>query len=147
VKSRCFSGDITAGVIKRFGDIVQRKPAKIFMLIGTNDLARGITADSVVKNILLMADYLQQESPATQLYVQSILPVNDVYGKFPTHTKNGEKIKPKVITSSPTSMLFDEKDNGKNRNTVSCYLPITACCTTNIMWIKIVANGHCRIVS
>jgi hypothetical protein len=61
-------------------------------MIGTNDLARGTTPDSVVKNILLMADYLQQESPATQLYVQSILPVNNVFGKFPTHTKNGEKI-------------------------------------------------------
>ncbi len=92
VKSRGFSGDITSGVINRFGDIVRRKPAKIFMMIGTNDLARGITPDSVVKNILLMADYLHQESPGTQLYVQSILPVNDVFGKFPTHTKNGEKI-------------------------------------------------------
>ena len=92
VKSRGFSGDVTGGVINRFADIVRRKPAKVFMMIGTNDLARGVTPDSVVKNILLMADYLQQESPATQLYVQSILPVNSVFGKFPTHTKNGEKI-------------------------------------------------------
>jgi hexosaminidase len=92
VKSRGFSGDVTSGLIKRFPDIVRRKPAKIFMMIGTNDLARGISPDSVVKNVLLMADYLRQESPATQLFVQSILPVNDVYGKFATHTKNGEKI-------------------------------------------------------
>jgi len=62
------------------------------MMIGTNDLARGIAVDSILKNILIMAGYLQQESPATALYVQSILPVNDVFGKFPTHTKNGEKI-------------------------------------------------------
>jgi len=92
VKSRGFSGDITAGLIHRFADIVRRKPAKIFMMIGTNDLARGIAADSILRNILIMADYLQQESPATNLYVQSVLPVNDVFGKFPTHTKNGEKI-------------------------------------------------------
>lgn len=92
VKSRGFSGDVTAGLIHRFADIARRKPAKIFMMIGTNDLARGITADTVVKNILLMADYLFKESPSTQLYVQSILPVNDVFNKFPTHTKNGEKI-------------------------------------------------------
>ena len=92
VKSRGFSGDITAGLIHRFADIVRRKPAKIFMMIGTNDLARGITPDSVVTNILLMADYWRQESPATQLYVQSILPVNNIFGKFPSHTKNGKKI-------------------------------------------------------
>jgi hexosaminidase len=92
LKSRGFSGDVTAGLIHRFADIAARKPAKIFMMIGTNDLARGIAPDSVAKNILMMADYLHQEWPATQLYVQSILPVNDVFGKFPTHTKNGEKI-------------------------------------------------------
>ena len=92
VKSRGFSGDVTSGLIKRFPDIVRRSPAKIFMMIGTNDLARGISPDSVVKNILLMADFLQQESPSTQLFVQSILPVNDVFGKFATHTKNGTKI-------------------------------------------------------
>ncbi len=92
IKSRGFSGDISAGIIHRFENIVKRKPAKIFLLIGTNDLADDISQDSLVKNILLIADYLHQESPATQLYVQSILPVNDVYGKFPDHTKNGEKI-------------------------------------------------------
>jgi len=92
VKSRGFSGDVTSGLIKRFPEIVRRRPAKIFMMIGTNDLARGISPDSVVKNILLIADYLRQESPSTQLFVQSILPVNDVYGKFPDHTQNGAKI-------------------------------------------------------
>ncbi len=92
VKSRGFSGDVTAGLINRFADIVRRKPAKIFMMIGTNDLARGISPDSIVKNILVMADYLHQESTSTELFVQSILPVNDVYGKFPTHTKNGGRI-------------------------------------------------------
>ncbi|HEY9341226.1 MAG TPA: family 20 glycosylhydrolase [Hanamia sp.] len=92
VKSRGFSGDVTAGVINRFDDIVKRRPSKIFLLIGTNDLARGISPDSVVKNIVLMADYLYQKSPATQLYVQSILPVNSVYAKFPTHTNKSGKI-------------------------------------------------------
>jgi len=92
MKSRGFSGDITAGLIHRFAEIVQKKPSKIFIMIGTNDLARGIEPDSVVKNILLMTDYVHQELPATGLYVQSILPVNDVFGKFPTHTKNGGKI-------------------------------------------------------
>ncbi|MBS1948632.1 MAG: family 20 glycosylhydrolase [Bacteroidetes bacterium] len=92
VKNRGISGDITAGVLHRLDEVVNRKPAKIFLLIGTNDLARKITVDSVVKNILLIADYVKQESPATKLYVQSILPVNPVYGKFSDHTGNGAKI-------------------------------------------------------
>ena len=52
------SGDISAGVIHRLDAVTGRKPSKVFLLIGTNDLARGISEDSVVKNILLIADSL-----------------------------------------------------------------------------------------
>lgn len=83
IKNRGISGDITAGVINRLDDVVSGKPSKIFLLIGTNDLSRKITTDSVVKNILIIADYVRQQSPSTSLYVQSILPVNNIYGKFP----------------------------------------------------------------
>lgn len=82
------SGDITAGVIHRLDGVVKRMPSKIFLLIGTNDLARGISADSVLKNIFLIADYIKQETPATKLFVQSILPVSDAFEKFKGHTKN-----------------------------------------------------------
>ena len=92
IKNRGISGDISAGVINRLADVVSGKPSKIFLLIGTNDLSRKITTDSVVKNILIIADYVQQQSPSTKLFVQSILPVNNVFGKFPSHTSNGEKI-------------------------------------------------------
>lgn len=93
VKNRGISGDITAGVIHRLDEIVKRKPKKVFLLIGTNDLAKGIAVDSVLKNIFLISDYVHQQSVSTQLYVQSILPVNNAFGKFVTHTKNGELIK------------------------------------------------------
>ena len=91
--NRGISGDITAGVIHRIDEVVNRKPAKIFLLIGVNDLARNITADSVVKNILWIADYVKQQSPVTKLYVQSILPVNNAFGKFGGHTNKTEQIK------------------------------------------------------
>jgi hexosaminidase len=93
MKNHGISGDVTAGVLHRLAVVTNRKPAKIFLLIGTNDLARGINADSVLKNMLLIADYVKQQSPKTKLYVQSILPVNEVYGKFAGHTKNTELIK------------------------------------------------------
>jgi len=92
IKNRGISGDITAGIIFRLPEIAKRKPAKVFLMIGTNDLSKGISADSVVKNILLISSYLKQESPATKFFVQSILPVNNVFGKFNGHTGNGEKI-------------------------------------------------------
>ncbi len=93
VKNRGISGDITAGVIHRLDEIANRKPAKVFLLIGVNDLARNITTDSIVKNIFLITKYLHQQAPSTKLFIQSILPVNNIYGKFNTHTNKGEEIK------------------------------------------------------
>lgn len=92
IKNRGISGDITAGVIHRLDEVTDRKPEKIFLLIGTNDLARGISPDSLVKNIMLIADYVHQQSPATQLFVQSLLPVNAIYKKFATHTNKSAEI-------------------------------------------------------
>ncbi len=93
VKNRGISGDITAGVIYRIDEIAKRKAAKVFLMIGTNDLARNISPDSVVKNILLSIAYLRQQVPSTKVYVQSVLPVNNVYGKFGGHTSKAEQIK------------------------------------------------------
>ncbi|MEO8861411.1 MAG: family 20 glycosylhydrolase [Ginsengibacter sp.] len=93
VKNRGISGDITVGVINRLDEINNRKPSKVFLLIGVNDLAGNISTDSIVKNILLIAEYIRWQSPSTKLYVQSILPVNNVYGKFATHTNKGKEIK------------------------------------------------------
>lgn len=92
LKNHGISGDISAGIIHRIKDVAKRKPSKVFLLIGTNDLARNIEPDSILKNILLTSAYIHKTSPSTRFYVQSILPVNDVYGKFTGHTSKADKI-------------------------------------------------------
>ncbi|MBS1627364.1 MAG: family 20 glycosylhydrolase [Bacteroidetes bacterium] len=86
IKNRGISGDISAGVIKRLPNMVEGKPAKIFLLIGVNDLSRNISVDSIFTNISLIANYIHYYSANTKLYVQSILPVSDYYKKFSTHS-------------------------------------------------------------
>ncbi len=93
IKNRGISGDATFGILHRWQQIVKASPKKVFLMIGTNDLSRGASVDSVFKNIMLAADYLKQESPTTQLYIQSILPVTDFYKKFSGHTSKGPQIK------------------------------------------------------
>ena len=93
IKNRGISGDISAGIIHRLDEVVQRKPQKVFLMIGTNDLAHNVTPDSLLKNIYWTVYHLQQGSPATAVYVQSILPVNELYGKFGGHTSKGAQIK------------------------------------------------------
>lgn len=92
LKNRGISGDTTEGVMNRLKQTVDGHPAKIFLMIGTNDLARGKTQEQVLQNILLICQYIKENSPKTKLYVQSILPVNDQFGKFADHTGNGDKI-------------------------------------------------------
>jgi len=92
IKNRGISGDFSAGILHRINDIVKQKPGKIFLLIGVNDLAWGISTDSVIKNILLTADWIKQESPSTQLFIQSVLPVSDVFKKFIGHTNKTDSI-------------------------------------------------------
>lgn len=89
VKNRGISGDITMGVYDRLDPILQGKPAKIFLLIGINDVARGFSVDSIVGNIGLIIDKIRKESPATRLYLQSLLPVTDHYHLFEGHTSRG----------------------------------------------------------
>ena len=88
VKNRGISGDISAGIIYRIGEIANRKPGKVFLMIGVNDLSRNIKPDSVVKNILLIVAYLRQQSPATRLYIQSILPVSNATIPIAIFTSN-----------------------------------------------------------
>jgi lysophospholipase L1-like esterase len=93
IKNRGISGDFTEGIVHRMDEVINRKPSKVFLLIGVNDLSRNITPDSIVKNIRWIAAQLKLGSPASKLYVQSILPVNNLYGKFTTHTGKGDLIK------------------------------------------------------
>lgn len=93
IKNRGISGDVSAVFINRIDEITNRRPAKVFLMIGVNDLARNVSIDSLVKNILWTTFYIRQQSPSTQVHVQSILPVNEAYSKFETYTSKGDKIK------------------------------------------------------
>jgi lysophospholipase L1-like esterase len=92
VKNRGISGDTTEGVLFRLNEVTRSKPAKVFLLIGTNDLSRGISKDSVFCNICKIADRIRKDSPRTKVFVQSILPVNDSFGLFKNHTNKTEEV-------------------------------------------------------
>jgi len=92
VKNRGISGDITMGVYDRLDAILKGQPEKIFLLIGINDVARGLSVDSIVGNIALIGETVKRESPATQLFLQSVLPVNDEFPGFKGHTSRYQMV-------------------------------------------------------
>ena len=67
---------------------------KLFLMIGTNDLAAGVSPEEVAANIGKLLDRFAEESPWTKIYVQSILPVNgvDTKAKAKNHWKKGAEI-------------------------------------------------------
>ena len=93
IKNRGISGDVTAGVLNRLDQITRSKPAKVFLLIGINDLAHNVSKDSAYRNICQIANNIRTASPKTSVYIQSILPVNDCYKMFVNHTNKTEEIK------------------------------------------------------
>lgn len=94
VKNRGISGDICMGVYDRLLPLLKGRPAKIFLMIGINDLGRGTSPDSIVCQIDSILGKIQNESPETAIYLQSILPVNESFGMFEGHTRHREVIAP-----------------------------------------------------
>lgn len=91
-KNRGISGDTTEGVLFRLSEVTRSKPAKVFLLIGINDLSRGISKDTVFSNICKIADRIRKDSPKTKVFIQSILPVSDSFGLFKNHTNKTDEV-------------------------------------------------------
>ena len=92
VKNRGISGDVCMGVYDRLDAVVNGAPAKIFLLIGINDVDRGASADSIVERIGMIVDKIRKDSPSTKIYLQSVLPVSDHYKMFNGHTSRWQVV-------------------------------------------------------
>ena len=93
IKNRGISGDVTRGVLDRLDEVVESKPAKIFLMIGINDLASGMTEKEILANIKSIIREIRRKSPETKLYLQSLLPVNPDFPIFLHHSDKGLQIK------------------------------------------------------
>lgn len=88
IKNRGISGDEVMGIYDRIDPILKGKPAKIFLLTGVNDVSHDLTADSILVMYRKLVNKIKSDSPKTKLYIQSILPVNDEFTRFPkVHNK------------------------------------------------------------
>jgi lysophospholipase L1-like esterase len=83
VINRGIGGDITFGILKRLDDVTRFQPSKIFILIGINDLSKGIPEDVILENMFLIVTQIRKASPKSQVFVQSVLPVNSSFKNFP----------------------------------------------------------------
>jgi lysophospholipase L1-like esterase len=68
------AGDTTADVLDRLDEVIGAQPAKVVLLIGTNDLSHRASVEQVVRGNEEILFKLRHELPQTRLVVQSVLP-------------------------------------------------------------------------
>ncbi|MCC5617492.1 GDSL-type esterase/lipase family protein [Nostoc sp. CHAB 5836] len=68
------SGETSNGLLKRLKVFDRTQPEVIFLMIGINDLIRGMSDEVIVDNQRQIINYLQKTHPTAQIVVQSILP-------------------------------------------------------------------------
>ncbi len=79
ILNRGIGGDNLNGMISRLPAILAQKPAKIFLMAGINNiLFYNTPPQGVAEGIEEMIVMIREQSPQTQIILQSILPVNDV---------------------------------------------------------------------
>lgn len=82
IRNRGIIGDEVMGIYDRLHQILPGQPAKLFLLAGVNDISHDLTADSIVSMIRMTVERIQRESPDTKLYLQSLLPFNESFGRY-----------------------------------------------------------------
>lgn len=82
ILNRGIPGDHCDGICARLDEVLKNRPSKVFLMAGVNDLAFYPPSDVLPKYERLVEAILEK-SPSTTLYLQSVLPVNNVVSPTP----------------------------------------------------------------
>lgn len=91
-RNRGISGDITFGVLERLDEVIEGRPAKVFILIGINDISRNIPDSVILGNYQKIIYRIKTGSPKTKIYFQTLLPTNNTFTQFKNHYNKDEHI-------------------------------------------------------
>lgn len=105
-RNRGISGDISFGIIERLDEVTEGKPAKVFILIGINDIARNIPDSVLISNYQKIISRIKTESPKTKIYFNTLLPVNNT---FPARNHFGKDEQIAKVNAALKKICVDEK--------------------------------------
>jgi len=75
--NRGIGGDTTLGLLNRLDTIVDLKPDKVFLMIGTNDLCFNRSIEDTIESYNQVLKVLHEKLPHSAIYIESVLPFND----------------------------------------------------------------------
>lgn len=91
IVNRGIGKDTTEGMLNRLSEITESAPSKVFIMGGINDLDQDVGRSMIISNFEKMLNLIRKDSPKTEVYVQSVLPINN--------SVSGSKIKSDAIIS------------------------------------------------
>lgn len=107
IKNRGISSDVINGVLKRLSQVTKGKPAKIFLLIGINDVSHKLSVAQLAQRYEKLVKEIRRQSPSTQLYLQSVMPINNDFGHYKSLAGTE-----KTITAFNTQIKKIASENG-----------------------------------
>jgi lysophospholipase L1-like esterase len=75
--NRGIGGDICWGVYNRLNEVLASKPKQIFLLIGINDIGRGIPTQVITNKYDDILKTIKNNSPKTKVVLQTVIPINE----------------------------------------------------------------------
>ncbi|MBD2691128.1 G-D-S-L family lipolytic protein [Anabaena catenula FACHB-362] len=106
------SGETSDGLLKRLDLFDRTQPEIILVMIGINDLIRGVGDEEILANQRQIIRYLRRRHPQSQIFVQSILP----HGGEEATWEGREKLL--AIPNSRIRQLNEELQKIANRQNV-----------------------------
>lgn len=82
IKNRGISSDVISGVMERLNQITDHNPSKIFLLIGINDVSHNLSVEQLAYKYEELIKAIRSRSPESTLYVQSVMPINNDFGRY-----------------------------------------------------------------
>lgn len=92
IGNRGIGGDNTFGMKARIAEAVRSKPKKIFLMMGINDVGRNLPTEWSLKNYEEIILKIQEISPKTKIYIQSVLPLNEKLSPYDYHKGKEAKV-------------------------------------------------------
>ena len=87
------SGNTTEDILNDMkGRVYDYNPSKVFLLIGTNDLIHDVSIDDISTNIEKIVNDINSNEPQSEIYVESVYPVNDNLDEDMVDVRNNDDI-------------------------------------------------------
>lgn len=82
VVNRGIIGDDVPGMSARLHQILPGRPRNVVLMAGINDLSHGLTPQEIAHSVDVMLGRMQSESPSTRIILESLLPINESFGRY-----------------------------------------------------------------